>query len=219
MNHKGTGFVRFKNQADADSLLELSQKLEAQLNEEYKRKSDKKKKQEKGKNQDQGLLGQSSLLKGELELNGRRLVIMPSVARSRVGEVVKANKDAIKGTGVDRRNLYLKKEGLLNETSWIHQEPAMNDKELEQRRKLFIEKDSALKKSPNLAVSEVRLQLRNLPKREFHDPELRELMVAVIEAYKEENPTVKLPKIKLLIKQIKVLKDVDKTFVDEAGAV
>ena len=50
MNHKGTGFVRFKNQADADSLLGLSQKLEAQLNEEYKRKSDKKKKQEKGKN-------------------------------------------------------------------------------------------------------------------------------------------------------------------------
>jgi len=43
-------------------------------------------------------------------------------------------------------------------------------------------------------------------------------MVAVIEAYREdqeqetENP-VKLPKIKSLIKQVKVLKDVDKTFV------
>lgn len=45
---------------------------------------------------------------------------MPSVARSKVGEVVKANKDAIKGLGADRRNLGLKKEGLLNETSWIH---------------------------------------------------------------------------------------------------
>ena len=47
----------------------------------------------KNKNAEQELLGASSLLKGELELNGRRLVIMPSVIRSRVSEVVKANKD------------------------------------------------------------------------------------------------------------------------------
>ena len=90
---------------------------------------------------------------------------------------------------------------------------------MEQRRRLFIEKDNALKKSPNLSVSQVRLQLRNLPKKEFHEPELRELMVAVVEAYKEneEQETgspVKMPRIKSLIRQIKVLKDVDKTFVD-----
>jgi RNA recognition motif-containing protein len=29
--HKGTGFVRFKNKPDADALLELSQKVESQL--------------------------------------------------------------------------------------------------------------------------------------------------------------------------------------------
>lgn len=44
-------------------------------------------------------------------------------------------------------------------------------------------------------------------------------MVAVIEAYKENETEqtgqpVKLPKIKTLIRQVKVLKDVDKTFVD-----
>ena len=38
MNHKGTGFVRFSTQEEADALLELSQKLEAQLNEDYKKK-------------------------------------------------------------------------------------------------------------------------------------------------------------------------------------
>ena len=76
----------------------------------------------------------------------------------------------------------------------------MTSKDLEQRRRLFIEKDNALKKSPNLSVSKMRLQLRNLPKREFHEPELRELMVAVIEAYKEENPGKKMPRIKTLIK-------------------
>ena len=125
----------------------------------------------------------------------------------------------MKGAGVDRRNLFLKKEGLLNETNWVHQDPPLQSKDLEQRRKLFIEKDKALKKSPNLSVSQVRLQLRNLPKKEFHEAELRELMVAVIEAYKENETEqtgqpVKLPKIKTLIRQVKVLKDVDKTFVD-----
>lgn len=48
-----------------------------------------------------------------------------------------------------------------------------------------MEKDNALKKSPNLSVAPMRLQLRNLPKREFHDAELRELMNAVLLAYKE----------------------------------
>ena len=114
---------------------------------------------------------------------------------------MQANKDAIRGSGQDRRNLYLKKEGLLSETSWIHQDPPLQSKDLEQRRRLFIEKDNALKKSPNLSVSQVRLQLRNLPKKEFHEPELRELMIAVIDAYKErEQPKKKLPKAKLLIR-------------------
>ena len=88
-------------------------------------------------------------------------------------------------TGEDKRNLSLKKEGLLNEKSWIHQEPALTSKDLEQRQRLFIEKDNALKASPNLSVSKTRLQIRNLPKREFYEAELRELCVAVIDSYKE----------------------------------
>ena len=63
------------------------------------------------------------MLKGELELNGRRLVILPSVARTKVSDVLQQNKDMSKGTGEDRRNLYLKKEGLLSEKDWIHQQP------------------------------------------------------------------------------------------------
>mmetsp|Transcript_5023 Transcript_5023/g.6143 ORF Transcript_5023/g.6143 Transcript_5023/m.6143 type:complete len:94 (+) Transcript_5023:303-584(+) len=39
-------------------------------------------------------------------------------------------------------------------------------------------------------------------------------MVAVIEAYKEHEQVTKLPKIKTLIKQVKVLQDADKTFID-----
>ena len=115
-NHTGTGFVRFENKEDADALLQLSQNLEAQLNEERIQKD----KLSKSKMHDKSLLSSSSLLKGELELNGRRLVVMPSVERSKVDAIVKSNKDTLKGVGLDRRNLYLKKEGLLNEASWIH---------------------------------------------------------------------------------------------------
>jgi hypothetical protein len=44
---------------------------------------------------------------------------------------------------------------------------------------LYIAKDKALKASPNLYISKIRLQIRNLPKREFFEPELKELMNVV----------------------------------------
>jgi len=51
----------------------------------------------------------------------------------------------------------MRKEGLLNEKDWIHKEPALIGKDLEQRQRLFTEKDKSLKKSTNLFVSEKRL--------------------------------------------------------------
>lgn len=102
--------------------MQLSQQLEKQLDQEHKDKNKKNKKDTKKKQPD-SIIGQSSLLKGELELNGRRLVILPSVARTKVANTVQLNKDVAKGHGEDRRNLYLKKEGLLSEKDWIHQQP------------------------------------------------------------------------------------------------
>jgi hypothetical protein len=55
-----------------------------------------------------------------------------------------------------------------------------------------------LKKSPNLSVSKVRLQIRNLPKREFYEPELKALMITVMDAYKAKNLKVKLSSKKLI---------------------
>jgi hypothetical protein len=66
-----------------------------------------------------------------------------------------------------------------------------------------------LKKSPNLSVSRVRLQVRNLPKREFYEPELKALIMTVMDAYRAKNPTVKLSS-KRLIMQVKVLRDAEK---------
>jgi len=56
---------------------------------------------------------------------------MSSVSRNKVDDVAKENKEHAKGHGEDRRNLMLKKEGLLNEKSWIHQEPALETKDVE----------------------------------------------------------------------------------------
>lgn len=57
---------------------------------------------------------------------------MRAVARTKVAEVVQLNKDiANNRVDTDRRNLYLKKEGLLNEKEWIHQKPGLTAKELE----------------------------------------------------------------------------------------
>ena len=83
-NHKGTGFVRFSNIDEANALLELSKNLEDQLTEEHKKNE----KKGRAKNQDKAILSATSLLKGELELGGRRLVVMPSVARTSVSDVV-----------------------------------------------------------------------------------------------------------------------------------
>lgn len=111
ITHKGTGFVRFQSAADAKTLYDLSQSLEQQLNQERIQKD----KLSKSKDTDKALLSSASLLKGELELNGRRLVVMRQINRTKVDSVVKENKEMLKGTGEDRRNLLMKKEGLLNE--------------------------------------------------------------------------------------------------------
>jgi hypothetical protein len=81
---------------------------------------------------------------------------------------------------------------------------------LEQRQALYIAKDNALKKSPNLSVSKVRLQIRNLPKKDFYEPELRALMITVMDAYRAAAPDAKSTS-KKLITQTKVLRDAEKT--------
>lgn len=59
---------------------------------------------------------------------------MPSVKKEKIGEAMQANllaKSKEAGSGFDKRNMYLRKEGLLNEGLWIHQKPALTSKELE----------------------------------------------------------------------------------------
>lgn len=77
ITHKGTGFVCFTDPAVADEVLGLSKTIEGKLDEEWtaNRKKNKKNKTEVS------VVNSNSLISGELELNGRRLVIMEAMSR------------------------------------------------------------------------------------------------------------------------------------------
>jgi len=48
-----------------------------------------------------------------------------------------------------------------------------------------------------------------LPKREFYEPELKALIMTVMDAYRAKNPDVKISSKKLIL-QVKVLRDAEK---------
>jgi hypothetical protein len=48
---------------------------------------------------------------------------------------------------------------------------------------LLKEKETALSKNTNLFVSKKRIQVRNLPRRDFFEKELKELMMVVIDEW------------------------------------
>jgi hypothetical protein len=77
----------------------------------------------------------------------------------------------------------LKREGLLNYDDWIHKAPAPTDKEIQARQRLQDEKDKALSKSTNLFISRKRISIRGLPRRDFVEKELKELMLVVIDEW------------------------------------
>lgn len=83
----------------------------------------------------------------------------------------------------DKRNLGLKREGLLNYEDWVHKKPNLTEKAIQQRQRLLDEKEKALSKSTNLFVSRKRITLRGLPKRDFLEKELKELMLVVIDEW------------------------------------
>ena len=56
---------------------------------------------------------------------------------------------------------------------------------MELRQRLYISKDKALKSSSNLFISKTRLQIRNLPRKEFFEKELKELMRVVAEEWSQ----------------------------------
>lgn len=72
--HKGTGFVRFKQESSAIQLLELSQQVEGTMDKERKASR-------LQQTQKDSVISSLSLLKNEIELDGRRLIVKPKVSK------------------------------------------------------------------------------------------------------------------------------------------
>lgn len=83
----------------------------------------------------------------------------------------------------DKRNLAQKREGLLNFEDWVHKQPRLTEKVIASRQRLLDEKEKALTNSTNLFVSKKRIQIRGLPRKDFFEGELKELMMVVIEEW------------------------------------
>lgn len=113
------------------------------------------------------------------------MIVKSSVSKDEAGVIKEKSKaeDRKKKEEEDKRNLGMSKEGLLNESNWINQDPVPTKAIMEQREKLYVSKQKALKASTNLFISKTRIQMRNLPRRDFYEKELKELMRVVAEEW------------------------------------
>ena len=125
------------------------------------------------------------------------------------------------GGDKDKRNIRLVKSGLLN-TKDFAQPGEVSKIDMDARIRLFTEKQRALKKNPNLFISETRLCVRNLP-RKYTEKELKTIIQHFLEEWKhslthDERKLMAL-KTKKIIHQVKVLVDEnDKNAEGEAKA-
>lgn len=70
----------------------------------------------------EALVSSLTLIKNEIELDGRRLIVKPSISKEKAGDLKKQQTLEIKAKkeDEDKRNIKMAKEGLLNEDNWIH---------------------------------------------------------------------------------------------------
>lgn len=154
-------------------------------------------------------------MQNEIELDGRRLIVKEQLSKSAAANIKETRKAQEKQQKAeeDKRNLGMAKEGLLSEENWIHKTPPPPKAAMELRHRLYIAKDKALKQSTNLYISKTRLQIRNLPKRDFFEAELKEFMRVVAEEWSKtlsSEDNKQLYDNKKLISHVKVMRDEQK---------
>ena len=175
--------MQFKDPKAADQLIDLSKQIESSLDKECRDQRVINKKE--GSGATAGAKGVVGIIQAELELNGRRLLVLEAMSKTDAHNPTSSNVNDKKKE--DKRNLASKREGLLNYEEWIHKVPRLTEKEIQMRQRLQDEKDKALAKSTNLFVSKKRISLRGLPKRDFIERELKELMLVVIDEWIKSN--------------------------------
>ncbi|GAA5829095.1 hypothetical protein JCM11251_004123 [Rhodosporidiobolus azoricus] len=147
---RGTAFVCFWNDADAQEVLEASRALnEGTFGETSNKKST-------------SLLmaDPSSSTASRLTLHGRVLAAVPAVSKNDADKL-REDRDKKGASKTDRRNLYLMREGVIF-PSWAIAK-TLSAADMDARQSSFDARKQLLRSNPSLYISRTRLSIRQIP--------------------------------------------------------
>ena len=155
---KGTGFVCYYNQEDADSCLGEAPKI--QLAPSHTKATI------KGANNipaKQSLLEDTNLdLSGRYTIEGRVLQLSRAVDRNEATRLTSASSSIRDAQDKDRRRLYLLSEGMVPSHTYLYEQLSLS--EIKIREDSAKQRQSLIKSNPMLHLSLTRLSIRNLPR-------------------------------------------------------
>ena len=166
---KGSAFVRFKTPTIAEECLRLAKKVP----EETKRSA---------------MVADAVLDEAwtRFLLKGRVLSVHSTVAREEVAELNtqrEAERKKERGSGLDKRNLYLLDEGVITNDSGLYKE--LNAADIQSRDDSYEQRRKVLEVNYNLHISLTRLSIRNLP-REITSKALKSLCTHAVVQFATE---------------------------------
>ena len=190
---KGVAFVCFYKPEDAQRVLKLcNSNNNLNINEKENKEN------KKSSSSSSSLL--SSMNETGLTLDNRQLNITLAVSKNAAQSFITSTNQKL-----DKRNLYLAREGVILSSSDAAQ--SLNDEELKRREKYYREKKKKLE-NPNFIVSKVRLSVRNLPL-ELDEKSLKTMFINGIKT------AIKIPEQRIRsetftpihVKQVKIARD------------
>ena len=151
---KGTGFVAFYNQDDADACLREAPRLQATAEQTSNNR---------GSTIKQSILEDTSLdHTGRYTIEGRVLHISRAVDRNEATRLTVAGTDLRDARDKDKRRLYLLSEGTVPSGSPLYEQ--LSATEIKMREDSAKQRQSLTRSNPTLHLSLTRLSVRNLPR-------------------------------------------------------
>ena len=155
---KGTGFVCFYNQEDADSCLREAPKMQPMPGHESTRT-----KGASSSSTKRSLLEDTTLdLTGRYTIEGRVLQLSRAVDRNEATRLTFASSNLRDARDTDRRRLYLLSEGTIPSNTPLYQQ--LSPSEIKMREDSAKQRQSLIRSNPTLHLSLTRLSIRNLPR-------------------------------------------------------
>lgn len=155
---KGTGFVCFYNQEDADSCLRKAPNVQLMPGHESATT-----KGAGGFSTKQSLLEDTSLDRtGRYTIEGRVLQLSRAVDRSEATRLKFASSNIRDARDKDRRRLYLLSEGTVPSNTPLYEQ--LSPSEIKMREDSAKQRQSLIRSNPTLHLSLTRLSIRNLPR-------------------------------------------------------